>query len=368
MDTDWHGIQYIGGGFSLEGSYGTRYWGVYMPDTAVTRIFVTGVNGHIGNHIVRDLLEHGYAVRGSVRDLNDPEKTLHVRQHAKDLGCEDRLELVQGDVLDADGWAHHLTECAGLFHTATVYSTQGRAELILDTANKGTTHLLHAAKESGISRVVYTSSTAAIGTSPRGALKSEQHWNKDTSLPYSTAKTQSERLAWRLAEELELDLRVINPTAVLGGGFVRPTPSVNFFDDAIKGSYPIAPKFPMAVVHVRDVARAHRRAFEVDEAEGRFILAPHTNLTLSAICRRIRDLNPSTKSPRRALPNILVPVAIFQDWVGGLFGKNRYLTRAVARNLMKGDTNYSSEKAERVLGMQWEDFDTCIQDTVDAFL
>ena len=368
MDADWHGIQRTVGGIPLEGSYGTRRWPVHMADATTGRIFVTGVNGHIGNHIVRDLLEHGYAVRGSVRDLNNPEKTAHVRQHAKDLGCEDRLELVEGDVLDADGWTQLLSDCDGLFHTATVYSTQGNAELILDTANKGTTHLLHAAKECGITRVVYTSSTAAVGTSPKGVLKAEEQWNKDTSLPYSTAKTQSERLAWRLAKELQLDLRVINPTAVLGGGFVRPTPSVNFFDDAIKGSYPIAPKFPMAVVHVRDVARAHRRAFEVDEAEGRFILAPHANLTLSAICRRIRDLNPTTKSPRRALPNILVPVAVFQDWLGGLFGKNRYLTRAVARNLMTGDTNYSSEKAERVLGMQWEDFDTCIQDTVDAFL
>ena len=368
MDANWHGVQYIGGGFPLQGSYGTRYWNDHMAAPVAQRIFVTGVNGHIGNHIVRDLLEHGYAVRGSVRDLNDPEKTDHVRQHAKDLGCEDRLELVQGDVLDADGWAQHLTGCDGLFHTATVYSTQANAELILDTANKGTTHLFHAAKESGILRVVYTSSTAAVGTSPKGTLKAEGHWNNDTSLPYSTAKTQSERLAWQLAEQLQLDLRVINPTAVLGGGFIRPTPSVNFFEAAIKGSYPIVPKFPMAVVHVRDVARAHRRAFEVDEAERRFILAPHANLSLSVICRRIRELNPSTKSPRRALPNILVPFAVFQDWLGGVFGKNRYLTRAVARNLMKGDTNYSSEKAEKVLGMQWEDFDTCIQDTVDVFL
>ena len=49
-----------------------------MADAPRKRIFVTGVNGHIGNHIVRDLLEHGYAVRGSVRDLNDPAKTDHV--------------------------------------------------------------------------------------------------------------------------------------------------------------------------------------------------------------------------------------------------------------------------------------------------
>jgi dihydroflavonol-4-reductase len=339
-----------------------------MGTTKPPCIFVTGVNGHIGNHIVRDLLEHGYAVRGSVRDLNDPRKVDHVRAHAEELGALDRFYMVEGDVLDADGWEHHLAGCDGLFHTATVYSTQGDAALILDTANKGTTHLFHAAAKAGIKRIVYTSSTAAVGTSPRGKVKDEAVWNTDTSLPYSTAKTQSERLAWNLANELNLDLRVINPTAVLGGGFVRPTPSVDFFADAMAGKYPVVPKFPMSVVHVRDVARAHRRAFEVEEASGRFILAPHANITLATICKRIRTLNPTTKAPKFGLPNVLVPIAVLQDWLGGKFGRQRYLTRAVAKNMMGGDTNYSSEKAEKVLGMEWEDFDTCIQDTVDAFL
>ena len=90
-----------------------------------TTIFVTGVNGHIGNHIVKDLLTHGYNVKGSVRDLSDPKKVDHVREHAKVLGVEERLELVQGDVLDADGWEDHMVGCQGVFHTATVYSTSG---------------------------------------------------------------------------------------------------------------------------------------------------------------------------------------------------------------------------------------------------
>ena len=288
--------------------------------------------------------------------------------HALELNKEHHLELIEGDVLDADGWEQHLTDCDGLFHTATVYSTRANASTIMDTANLGTTHLLHAAAKAGVKRAVYTSSTAAVGTSPKGQKKDESVWNEDTSLPYSTAKTQSERLAWRLAEELGLDLRVINPTAVLGGGFVRPTPSVDFFGDAIAGKYPVVPKFPMAVVHVRDVARAHRLAFEVEEAEGRFILAPHANVTLATICKRIRTLNPSTKAPKLGLPNMLVPLAVFQDWLGGKFGRQRYLTRAVAKNMMGGDTDYSSAKAEKVLGMTWEDFDTCIQDTVDVYL
>ena len=44
------------------------------------KIFVTGVNGHIGNNIVRDLLENGYAVKGSVRSLSDPKKVDHLEE------------------------------------------------------------------------------------------------------------------------------------------------------------------------------------------------------------------------------------------------------------------------------------------------
>jgi nucleoside-diphosphate-sugar epimerase len=330
-------------------------------------VFVTGVNGHVGNHIVRELLAHGYCVKGSVRNLADPQKTDHVRRHAIDLGVEERLEIVEGDVLDADPWPDLIAGCDGLFHTATVYATKGEAATILDTANKGTTHLLSAAHRAGVPRVVYTSSTAAVGTEPKGRVKTEDDWQQHDGIPYTQAKTASERHAWALAEEFGLDLRVLNPTAIYGGGFVRPTPSIEFIPDAIRGAYPVAPPFPMSVVHVRDVARAHRLAFEVDEAEGRFILAPHIGLTLASICRRIRTLNPDTKAPKRALPRALLPLAVFQDWVGGLFGRPRYLTRRLAKSLMRGDTLYSSEKAERVLGMTWEDLDTCIQDTVKAF-
>ena len=330
-------------------------------------LFVTGVNGHIGNHIVRDLLEHGYNVKGSVRDMNDPKKVDHVRKHALDLGVPERLEIVEGDVLEADGWSEHLNGCHGLFHTATVYSTSGDASMIINTANRGTQHLFSAAQTSGIQRLVYTSSIAAVGSLPKGREKTEADWQTERSHPYTIAKTDSERLAWTLAEEMNLDLRVINPSGVLGGGFVRPTPSVEWFDDAMKGLFPAAPKIPMAFVHVTDVAVAHRKAYEVEEAEGRFILAPHNNLTIASVCKRIRELYPDTKSPRRAIPIPLMPIVVFQDWLMGLFGAPRRMTRKAVRGYFQGDANLSSKKATEVLGMEWHSFDECIHDTVREF-
>ena len=282
-------------------------------------VFVTGVNGHIGNHIVSDLLSNGYRVKGSVRNLSDENKTAHVIAHAKRLGCEEKLELVEGNVIESEGWSEHLVGCDVLLHTATVYSNSDDAETIVGTANKGTENLFRAAKAAGIDRVVYTSSVAAVGSKPKGQVKDETYWQGETNMPYTQAKTESEKIAWKLAEELGLDLRVINPSGVLGGGFTRPTPSVDFFPDALSGKWPMAPKIPLAFVHVRDVARAHRRAFEVDEATGRHILAPHHDITIADLMKQMRTLYPNTKAPKKALPNWLLPAAIFQDWLGGIF-------------------------------------------------
>ena len=337
-----------------------------MPEDAKL-IFVTGVNGHVGNTIVRDLLENGYRVRGSVRSLSDPKKTEHVRQHASDLGKESNLELVEGDVLNPDGWSQWLEGCDGLFHTATVYATSGDPQTILDTANKGTMNLFNAAKEAGISRVIYTSSIAAVGSEPKGVAKDHTHWQEGSPLPYTVAKTESERLAWRLAEELNLDLRVINPGAVLGGGFSRPTPSTNIIGEALKGKYPMAPKFPLAFVHVKDVAIAHRRAFEVETASGRYITAPHSNTDIHQMLKRCSELYPKSKAPKLAMPSWMLPIAIFQDWFFGIFTKQRQLTRTVAKSFYKGDANYDSSRASEELGIQWHDVDTCIRDTVEAY-
>ena len=338
-----------------------------VPESNGQTIFVTGVNGHIGNQIVRDLLENGYNVKGSVRDLNDDSKTAHVLQHAKDVGVENRLELVEGDILDADNWAEMISGCDSLFHTATIYSNTKDGQLIIDTALLGTTHLLTAARDAGIKRVVYTSSVAAVGNTPKGRAKTEDDWQTERSSPYIIAKTDSERKAWELAKEFDIDLRVINPSAVIGGGFVNPTPSVDFFPDIVNGNVPIAPKIPLSIVHVKDVAIAHRRAYEVDEAAGRFILAPHNNLTLVDVCRTVKRLYPKSKAPKRGIPRSMMSLVVLFDWFNGLRGKKRYMTRKTVKGFFRGDSNMSSQKATDVLGMNWISLDDSIKDTVDEF-
>jgi nucleoside-diphosphate-sugar epimerase len=316
-------------------------------------VVVTGVNGHIANNLARQLIDSGYKVRGTVRSMDK----------APDLDAE----FVEADVLNPDDWNRVLDGAIGLFHLATIYSTSGDGQLILDTANKGTENVLRAAANCGIKRVVYTSSVAAIGSVPKKVIKDESHWNENFSLPYSRAKTESEKKAWQLAEELGLDLRVINPSGVLGGSFSRPTPSTDIIGDAMKGKYPMVPKIPLAFVHVDDVATAHRLAYEIDEAHGRYILAPYQDGTIHDLLKRAKKLYPKMKFPRFGIPLWLLPVVVMQDWLMGLFSGKRLLTRSAAKSFSKGDAKYSSKKVEDELGITWKSYDDCIHDTVGAY-
>ena len=316
-------------------------------------VVVTGANGHIGNNLSRQLVKHGYNVRGTVRSMDK----------APDI----EMEFVEADVLNQEDWPRVLEGATGLFHLATIYATSGDGQLILDTANKGTENVLRAAAACGIKRVVYTSSVAAIGSTPKKVVKDESNWNDNFSMPYTRAKTESERRAWELAKELDIDLRVINPSGVLGGSFSRPTPSTDIIGDAMKGKYPAVPKIPLAFVHVEDVATAHRLAYEVDDANGRYVLAPYQNGTIHDLLKRAKKLYPKMKFPRIGIPLWLLPVVVFQDWFMGLFSGKRLLTRSAAKSFSKGDSKYSSKKAENELGITWKSYDDCIHDTVEAY-
>jgi len=316
-------------------------------------VVVTGANGHIGNNLSRQLVEHGYTVRGTVRSM--------------DKAPNIEMEFVEADVLNQEDWPRVLEGATGLFHLATIYATSGDGQLILDTANKGTENVLRAAAACGIKRVVYTSSVAAIGSTPKKVVKDESNWNDNFSMPYTRAKTESERRAWELAKELDIDLRVINPSGVLGGSFSRPTPSTDIIGDAMKGKYPVVPKIPLAFVHVEDVATAHRLAYEVDEAHGRYVLAPYQDGNIHDLLKRAKKLYPKMKFPRFGIPLWLLPAVVFQDWFMGLFSGKRLLTRSAAKSFSKGDSKYSSKKAENELGITWKSYDDCIHDTVEAY-
>lgn len=119
----------------------------------MTQALVTGANGHIGSNLVRELLDHGYAVVAFVRD-------------GADLRGLDGLDvtLVRGDILDEEACEPAAVECDYVFHLAAPYLTWARdPSTIIDPAVRGTENVLRAAKKRGVKRVVVTGSCNAVG-------------------------------------------------------------------------------------------------------------------------------------------------------------------------------------------------------------
>ena len=246
-------------------------------------VFVSGVTGFIASHIVAQLLEAGHRVRGSVRNVRRPEGVAHLRALP---GSETNLELVEADLLAPHAFEGLLTGCDIVMHTASPYvlDVADPQRDLVDPAVRGTRSMLEAcARTPGISRVVLTSSMAAITGGPDTQhILTEANWNTTSTLdrnPYFLSKTMAEREAWTFMEERKpaWDLIVINPFLTIGPSL---SPAINTSNkviaDLLNGVYPAILGITWGIVDVRDVATAHIRAMDARSAQGRYLCAADT--------------------------------------------------------------------------------------------
>jgi dihydroflavonol-4-reductase len=226
-------------------------------------VLVTGSNGHVGYNLVKELLGHGYEVRASVRDPEDTAKTKHLR----DLG----VHLVRADVMQPETLRGAMEGVDGVFQVAAVFQFHAKdpEREIIEPSVLGAKNVLEAAHAAGVKKVVFTSSTMAVGSeAPRDRALDERDWNDKAIEPYMIAKTRGERTAWEVAKRTGIDLVVVNPTGVIGPGFFRHTPNTWVFELVLRGLVPALPPFSYSHVDVRDVAVGHRLAYEDKNANG----------------------------------------------------------------------------------------------------
>jgi len=148
-------------------------------------ILVTGGAGFIGSNLVDALLARGYSVR-VLDNLSTGKRS--------NLPADDRVELIEGDVADAQVVRSALQGCAAVVHLAAVASVQASVEDPVGTHRSnliGTLNLCEAMREAGVRRVVFASSAAVYGNNGEG-----QSINEDTPksplTPYAADKLASE--------------------------------------------------------------------------------------------------------------------------------------------------------------------------------
>jgi dihydroflavonol-4-reductase len=295
------------------------------------RVLVTGASGFIAGHCVSELADHGYSVRGTVRD---PAKAAHLAGIA---------ELVTADLESDDGWTDAVAGCDYVLHVASPFPITDPADEndLIRPAVEGTLRVLRASAASGtVKRVVLTSSVTAIrGDSPGDRTLTEDDWTDPVTShdPYQKSKTLAERAAWEFAgADGRLELAVINPGLVFGPvQHAAVSTSLEPIRRLLARNVPGVPRLGWAVVDVRDLAVAHRLAMEVPAAAGqRYICAgPHVWMRDMATI-----LATKYRVPTRPVPYWLL-------WVVARFDTE---IRSVLEYVGKRET-VSADKAKREL-------------------
>jgi dihydroflavonol-4-reductase len=248
---------------------------------------VTGASGFLGWHVARMLLERGRPVRALVR----------TGSRVAELG----VEIVTGDLRDADSLERAVAGCELVFHVAADYRLWAKDPRDLYRSNvDGTRNLLAAARRAGVERVVYTSTVGCIGI-PHGGIGDETTpvTLDDMAGDYKRSKFLAEQVALEFARD-GFPVVIVNPTAPIGDHDVKPTPTGKIVVDFLNGDMPAFIDTGLNVVDVRDTAAGHVLACEKGRIGERYILGSE-NLTLAQILQKLAAIT-GRKAPTMRLP------------------------------------------------------------------
>lgn len=323
------------------------------------RVLVTGASGHIGANLVRALEADGQDVRALVRPTSDLR------------GLDGtKAEIVRGDVLDPASLRDAIRGCQTVYHTAALYCTDpARSHEIMQTALEGTRNLYAAMADiGGVERVVYTSSVAAIGHNyDPDRLLDESAWNNAPMDAYCQAKTDSERLAWALAEKTNVETVVVNPATVLGPHDWRPTPSNWLVLNYLRSPKPVYFDAGHSYVDVEDVARGHILAAKKGRPGERYILGGD-NVTLRDVFESLSAMTGLARPRVRLGRSPLIVAAAVLEGVGSLTRTRPLVTREKAAKIHGYYSWFNSEKAQRDLGYEARAYGDALARSVAWFL
>lgn len=302
-------------------------------------VLVTGINGFVASWITFGLLQQGYRVRGTVRNISDASKTSHLVDIATQY--HGYIEFIEADLLMDAGWDTAVADCEYIIHSAcpvpSVEPTDPNE--VLKPAVEGTKRVFQAISRRPTPplRVLITSSstTMTFGVSCQNKVMivdnlkqpihsylshqvfSDEDWTCTNSPKYPIgsyplAKTLAEKAAWAHVAALPIQKRFelvsINPTFALGPLLSnQDCTSAAIFRKILLSEIPGLANMVFDMVSVVDVAKAHLSALTHPQAPGKRFLIHSTQITMQQIAQAMKE---EFSSHGYTPTSLLVP-----DWI-----------------------------------------------------
>jgi nucleoside-diphosphate-sugar epimerase len=318
---------------------------------SIHSVLVTGGSGFVAVHCIQQLLDKGYQVKTTLRDLNKQDKVIAMLKKGG-ITSFNNLSFVKADLISDDNWSTAVKDCDYVLHVASpiFLKLPKHEDEMIRPAVDGTIRVLKAARDAGAKRVVMTSNFGAVGYSHKDktTLITEESWtdpNEKGLSAYNKSKVLAERAAWNFMEQEggSLELSVINPMGIFGTSFTKDLSSgFELLQKVMDGSMKVLPNISLGIVDVRDVADLHIRAMTNPKAKGqRFLALSGGTMSLLEIADLLRNEMPeaAANASTKTIPNWLIRIA-------ALFNAQ---AKAIAP-LVGIYRNASNEKARTLLG------------------
>ena len=319
-------------------------------------VVITGATGHIGNVLVRELLPRGEEVRVVIPPLEDTAPLDGLN-----------LEIVEGDVRKIDSLKQAFKGMDVVYHLAAVISILPGKNELLDQVNVvGTRNVVEACLETGVRRLVYTSSIHAVREPPHGTVIDETHpYDPDSVLGgYAKSKAQA-ALEVLSGVKQGLDAVIVCPTGVIGPYDYKISEMGQVIIDFTKGNLKAYIEGAYDFVDVRDVAAGLILACEKGRTGESYILSGEQTT--------IRDL----LSMLEEITKVKAPSSRIPVWLARTVGKvaspyyrltrTKPLFTTYSVDVLASNSSISSEKARRELGYSTRPTRESIADAVSWF-
>ena len=324
-------------------------------------VFVTGATGLLGNNLVRQLIAEGYHVKALVRS----------RQKAdKQFDPHDKLDIIQGDITNVHSFESHLNGCETVFHTAAFFRDNykgGSHWSDLENINvNGTKYLLEAACNAGVKHFVHVSSIAVLDGEAGTLIDERCDRDIENSDYYYRSKIISETTIREFARlHPMMKCYYILPGWIWGPGDLGPTSSGQLALDVMNRKLPAIVPGTFSVVDARDVAAAIIMVTQRGKPGERYLVAGR-HIHMKDLVSMIGHYA-NVKTPTKTIPMpLLYCIAVLQELYGKLTGKPILLSLASVRLMASqyNRTHFSSERYEKILGLQFRPLEQTLADTL----
>ncbi len=325
------------------------------------RVLVSGANGHLGNNLVRLLIKKGFHVRASVRNINNKECF-------KGLDCE----VVQADITDKDSFVKALQGVDTFYAVGAAFRLWAKdpKKEIYEVNMQGTRYTIEAAAEAGVKKIIYVSSIAALDYTHLPA-KESNGYNPDRRDMYYNSKNDGEKLAFRLAKELGVELVSVMPGAMIGGEAFHPlNVSYGVLRLILNKQIPVDTRITLNWVDVKDVAEGCYLAAKKGRSGERYILANERCMTITDTTKLAQKRYPELKLkiPRSVPKFMLYAIAGLMELSAKLSGKPPVLTTKEIAMFSGLQQDFDMTKSREELGFNPKNSKQAVEEAMDYLM